>query len=81
MAGAGTGADGGTGGGAQAIAVAQFAPTDDTDANLEAMSRLAGDAANRGALLVVFPEYSSYFTPKLGADWVGHAQGLHGPTD
>jgi len=63
----------------EAIAVAQFAPGEDTDANLEAMARLAGDAANRGALLVVFPEYSSYFTPKLGADWVTHAQGLHGP--
>ena len=34
---------------------------DDTDANLETISRLAGDAANRGALLVVFPEYSSFF--------------------
>lgn len=63
----------------QAIAVAQFAPGDDTDRNLETMSRLAGDAANRGALLVVFPEYSSYFTADKGADWVQHAQGLHGP--
>ncbi len=71
MAGAGTEA--------QAVAVAQFAPGDDTDANIEVISRLAGDAANRGALMVVFPEYSSYFTPKLGADWVAHAQGLHGP--
>ena len=64
---------------AQAIAVAQFAPGEDTDANLEMISRLAGDAANRGALMVVFPEYSSYFTPTLGSDWVEHAQGLHGP--
>lgn len=63
----------------QAIAVAQFAPGDDTAANLETIARLAGDAANRGALLVVFPEYSSYFTPDLGADWAEHAQGLHGP--
>ncbi|HEU0205631.1 MAG TPA: carbon-nitrogen hydrolase family protein [Pseudolysinimonas sp.] len=62
-----------------AIAVAQFAPGDDTDDNLERMSRLAGDAANRGALLVVFPEYSSYFTPTMDATWAEHAQGLHGP--
>jgi predicted amidohydrolase len=62
-----------------AVAVAQFAPGDDTERNLEEMSRLAGDAANRGALLVVFPEYSSYFTPEMGPDWVEHAQGLHGP--
>src|SRR3954465_773903 len=62
-----------------AIAVAQFAPGDDTDDNLERMSRLAGDAANRGALLVLFPEYSSYFTPPLDASWGQHAQGLAGP--
>jgi predicted amidohydrolase len=62
-----------------AIAVAQFAPGDDTAENLERMSRLAGDAANRGALLVVFPEYSSYFTPIMDASWAEHAQGLHGP--
>ncbi len=64
---------------AVAIAVAQFAPGDDTDENLERMSRLAGDAANRGALLVVFPEYSSYFTAAMDASWIEHAQGLHGP--
>jgi predicted amidohydrolase len=63
----------------QGIAVAQFAPGEDTAQNLEVMARLAGDTANRGALMVVFPEYSSYFTAKLGADWVEHAQGLHGP--
>jgi predicted amidohydrolase len=63
----------------QGIAVAQFAPGEDTDDNLEVMSRLAGDAANRGALMVVFPEYSSYFSPKIGSDWAEHAQGLHGP--
>ncbi|MDP9027140.1 MAG: carbon-nitrogen hydrolase family protein [Actinomycetota bacterium] len=62
-----------------AIAVAQFAPGDDTDDNIERMSRLAGDAANRGALLVVFPEYSSYFTPAMDSSWFDHAQTLHGP--
>lgn len=62
-----------------AVAVAQFAPSDDTAANLQEMSRLAVDAASRGAMLVVFPEYSSYFTPAMGADWVENAQTLHGP--
>jgi len=62
-----------------AVAVAQFAPGDDTAANLEEISRLAVDAASRGAMLVVFPEYSSYFTPTMGADWVEAAQTLHGP--
>lgn len=62
-----------------AIAVAQFAPGDDEAANLATIHRLAGDAASRGARLVVFPEYSSYFTPALGADWPEHAQPLDGP--
>jgi predicted amidohydrolase len=62
-----------------AVAVAQFSPTDDTAANLAEISRLAVDAASRGALLVVFPEYSSYFTPTMGQDWVDAAQSLHGP--
>jgi deaminated glutathione amidase len=63
-----------------AIAVAQFAPGDDERENLERIERLAGDAANRGALLVVFPEYSSYFAKDLrGAEAVEHAQTLHGP--
>jgi len=62
-----------------AIAVAQFAPGDDEAANLDTIRRLAEDAASRGALLVVFPEYSSYFTLGLGPDWVEHGQSLHGP--
>jgi predicted amidohydrolase len=63
-----------------AIAVAQFAAGDDEQQNLERIERLAGDAANRGALLVVLPEYSSYFSPTMaGADAVEHAQSLHGP--
>jgi predicted amidohydrolase len=63
-----------------AIAVAQFAPTADERENLERIERLAGDAANRGALLVVFPEYSCYFsTTMAGAEAVEHAQSLHGP--
>lgn len=62
-----------------AIAVAQFAPGDNIDDNIERISRLAGEAANRGAMLVVFPEYSSYFTPTMNASWAEHAQTLHGP--
>jgi predicted amidohydrolase len=65
--------------GTTAIAVAQFAPGDDEAANLDNIRMLAEAAASRGALLVVFPEYSSYFTTGLGPDWVDHAQSLHGP--
>lgn len=61
-----------------AIAVAQFAPGDDETANLATIRRLTADAVSRGARLVVFPEYSSYFTPTLGPDWPEHAQSLDG---
>ncbi|WP_395640383.1 carbon-nitrogen hydrolase family protein [Pseudolysinimonas sp.] len=61
-----------------AIAVAQFAPGDDEAANLVVIRRLAQDAAARGARLVVFPEYSAYFTPDLGPDWPEHAQPVDG---
>ncbi|GAA1764926.1 carbon-nitrogen hydrolase family protein [Agromyces humatus] len=62
-----------------AIAVAQFAPSDDTEANLAEITRLTELATTRGARLVVFPEYSSYFTPQPGADWAAAAQPVGGP--
>tara|TARA_Y100000814_G_scaffold6187_3_gene5752 strand:+ start:1314 stop:2135 length:822 start_codon:yes stop_codon:yes gene_type:complete len=63
---------------AAAVAVAQFAPGDDTAANLAEITRLAELAVARGARLVVFPEYSSYFTAAMGADSVPFAQELDG---
>lgn len=62
-----------------AVAAAQFAPGDDAGANLEAIGRLAERAVSRGARLVVFPEYSSWFTPTPGEEWVGAAQPVDGP--
>jgi deaminated glutathione amidase len=62
-----------------ALAVAQFAPTADREANLAAMRALAETAVERGAGLVVFPEYSSYFTPEMGEDWIAAAESLDGP--
>lgn len=62
-----------------AVAVAQFAPGEDKAENLVSIRRLATDAASRGAKLVVFPEYSSYFTPALGQDSVAAAETLDGP--
>ena len=62
-----------------AIAVAQFAPGEDKAANLEELRDLATTAASRGAKLVVFPEYSSHFTPSLGAHSVAAAETLDGP--
>ena len=61
------------------VAVAQFGPVADRDANLATMRSLAMHAVDQGAGLVVFPEYSSYFTPKLGPDWVAAAEPLDGP--
>jgi predicted amidohydrolase len=62
-----------------AIAVAQFAPSDDGEFNLESIRTLATAAAERGAKLVVFPEYSSYFSPTLGQNFVDAAEPLDGP--
>jgi len=60
------------------IAVAQFAPGPDRDANLAVMRGLAATAARRGATLVVYPEYSSYFTPTMGPDWIAAAEAVDG---
>lgn len=61
------------------VAVAQFAPGDDRDSNLAEIRTLAHAAVARGATLVVYPEYSSYFTPTMGSDWVAAAEALDGP--
>jgi predicted amidohydrolase len=60
------------------IAVAQFVPGEDGDLNLAAMLELATTAAGRGATLVVFPEYSSYFTPTMDKHWADAAEPLDG---
>jgi predicted amidohydrolase len=62
-----------------AVAVAQFAPTDDKAANLSQIRELATLAAARGAELIVFPEYSSYFTAQLGDRSLAAAETLDGP--
>jgi predicted amidohydrolase len=62
-----------------AIAVAQFAPGDDTAANLASIRSLAALAVGRGAKLVVFPEYSSFFVADLGERSVRAAEPLDGP--
>src|SRR5690554_4889564 len=61
-----------------AIAVAQFAPTADSAANRDAVAKLATLASHRGARLVVFPEYSSFFLPELGQSSVDAAEPLDG---
>lgn len=61
------------------VAVAQFAPTPDTDANLASIGTLATRAAERGASVIVFPEYSSYFVNPMDDSFARHAQSLDGP--
>lgn len=60
------------------VAVIQFAPSDNTSANLETITALVERATARGATLVVLPEYSSWFAPEMGPDWVAAAQPLDG---
>jgi deaminated glutathione amidase len=62
-----------------AVAVAQFAPGTDKAQNLTTIRTLSARAAGRGAELVVFPEYSSFFTPELGERSVAAAEPLDGP--
>lgn len=64
---------------AVAVAVAQFAPTADVEANLAVIRRLATLAASRGARVVVFPEYSAFFESPVGAASVDAAEPLDGP--
>ncbi|WP_298942071.1 carbon-nitrogen hydrolase family protein [uncultured Microbacterium sp.] len=62
-----------------AIAVAQFAPTTDPDANLRVIDELAARAAARSARVVVFPEYSSYFIHPFDDSLATHAEEIGGP--
>jgi len=61
------------------LAVAQFAPTADKALNLEVIEELTAEAARRGARLVLFPEYSSYFVDPFDASLVENAEALDGP--
>ena len=64
---------------ATALAVAQFAPAADTGANLATIEQLVVTAAARGASLIVFPEYSSFFVDPFDETLAAHAQPLDGP--
>jgi predicted amidohydrolase len=60
------------------VAVAQFAPGADQGANLAAVRALIGEAAAQGAALVVLPEYTSFFEPRMGPRFAAHAEPLDG---
>ena len=61
------------------VAVAQFAPGPDSSANADTMRSLAAEAQALGAALVAFPEYSSFFEPRMGPRFTEHAEDLDGP--
>ncbi|MBX7448374.1 carbon-nitrogen hydrolase family protein [Mycolicibacterium sp. 3033] len=61
------------------VAVAQFAPGEDKDANCEAIRRHVGEATTQGADLVVFPEYSMFTAPAMDERFVASAEPLDGP--
>ncbi|HWK20330.1 MAG TPA: carbon-nitrogen hydrolase family protein [Microbacteriaceae bacterium] len=60
------------------VAVAQFAPGPDPEANLATIGRLTREAVGRGAGLVVFPEYAQFFDRAPGPSWSPMAEPLDG---
>ncbi|MHA0289385.1 carbon-nitrogen hydrolase family protein [Mycobacterium sp. C3-094] len=61
------------------VAVAQYAPGEDKDANLEVISGYVTEAARQGAELVVFPEYSMFTAPAMDERFLASAESLDGP--
>ncbi|WP_298036761.1 carbon-nitrogen hydrolase family protein [uncultured Microbacterium sp.] len=60
-------------------AVCQFSPSASPEGNRARVVELIGDAAARGAHLVVLPEYSNYFVDPLDASFAANAETLDGP--
>ncbi|WP_280401242.1 carbon-nitrogen hydrolase family protein [Nocardia carnea] len=64
---------------APALAVVQFAPHTDIDANLAALTEHVRSAAARGARIVIAPEYSMFALGRLDERIHAAAQPLDGP--
>ncbi|MGW8484294.1 carbon-nitrogen hydrolase family protein [Microbacterium sp. NPDC055903] len=60
------------------VAVCQFAPTSSREDNRARIAEITAEAAARGARLVVFPEYSSYFVDPMDASLAANAEDLAG---
>lgn len=60
------------------VAVCQFSPTASRADNRARIAELTADAAARGARLVVFPEYSSYFIDPMDATLAENSESLDG---
>ncbi len=61
------------------VAVGQFASGEDKDANLAAAGSLVADAADRGAGVVLLPEYAMFTAPRVDYRFVDSAEPLDGP--
>ena len=61
-------------------AIAQFAPSEDKAANVDAMIDLLRQAAAQGAELVVLPEYAVFTVPSMDDRFVHTAESLDGPS-
>lgn len=62
------------------VAVAQFSPTQDKEENLRTIGSLLAAAADRGARLVVLPEYAVFTVSDMGERLAQAAEPLDGPT-
>lgn len=60
------------------VAVAQFSPSADASANRDEIAVLTARAVARGARVVVFPEYSSYFVDPFDVSVFANAETLDG---
>jgi predicted amidohydrolase len=61
------------------VAVAQFAPSADKGANLDTIGQLARTSSGRGAEVIVFPEYASYFVDPFDDSLAANAEEIDGP--
>ncbi|MFA3896049.1 carbon-nitrogen hydrolase family protein [Rhodococcus qingshengii] len=60
------------------VAIAQYAPGLDKQANLEQLTKLASEAAESGARIVVAPEYAMFTAPSMDSRFVLTAESLDG---
>lgn len=61
------------------VAVAQFAPGEDKDRNLAAITGYVAAAKASGAHLIVFPEYAMFTAPAMDERFLHSAESLDGP--
>ncbi|MEN4479783.1 carbon-nitrogen hydrolase family protein [Mycolicibacterium cosmeticum] len=61
------------------VAVAQFAPGEDKDRNLETITGFVTTAKAAGAELAIFPEYAMFTAPTMDERFLSSAESLDGP--